>query len=442
MISFTNLKRSLASDERGNVAIQFALLALPVFGIVGAAVDYAQAYRIKGRMQHAADAAAMAAGTAQHLDEQARISLAMTYYRDNVSFGSPETVADPEVAITSTGVSVEAEYQMDTAFLGILGIEHIDLAVATTVTTTGKSLELSLMLDTTGSMLGTRLADMKDAANDLLDIVLPDGATNTRVAVVPFATYVNVGTTNRTALTGRTDYPNASCVLERKRGSRTNEDPPVLGTSEFWISNTTSSNCPPSAPIIPLTSNKSTLTTAINGLAANGATSGHLGTAWAWYTISPQWASRWPTASAPVSYTQSDNIKAVVLMTDGNYTEFHRNADGTSASCNGSDDCSKSRTEAKNLCDAMKTRLDAAGNEAIMIFTVGFGLEPEGTTNGDFARDTLKHCASYDPQDPETDLSLKRKLYFFPYSGEDMRQAFQQIGQALSAAKTGARISR
>lgn len=442
MISFANSKHSLLRDERGNVAILLALFAIPVFGIMGAAVDYAQAYRIKGRMQHAADAAAMAAGTAQHLDQEGRITLAKTYFRDNLNPANPETVDDPSVTITSSGVSLEAEYQMDTAFLGILGIEHIDLAVATTVVTTGKSLELSLMLDVTGSMEGTRLTDMKAAANDLLDIVMPEGETNARVAMVPFATYVNVGTTNRSQLTGRTDFPNASCVLERKRGSRTNEEPPVLGTSEFWIVNSTSTNCPPSSPVIPLTNDKSALTTAIAGLSANGATSGHLGTAWAWYTISPQWASRWPSGSAPVSYTQADNIKAVVLMTDGNYTEFHRNADGTSASCNGRDDCSKSRTEAKNLCDAMKSRLDAAGNEAIMIFTVGFGLEPEGTSHGDNARDTLKHCASYDPQDPETDLSRKRKLYFFPYSGDDMRQAFQQIGQALSAAKNGARISR
>ena len=54
----------------------------------------------------------------------------------------------------------------------------------------------------------------------------------------------------------------------------------------------------------------------------------------------------------------------------------------------------------------------------------------------------LRYCASYDPQDPETDPTLRRRLYFFPYSGADMRAAFQQIGQALSAAKNSARLSR
>lgn len=434
--------RRLRSDERGNVAVLFSLMMIPVFGIAGAAIDFSETARVKTRMQQAADAAALAAGTARDLSSSQRVDLAVRHYNENLGGDLAAGTALPEVSIGDSDVTISASRQVPTSFLSLVGIDEIPVEVTSAVTTAGKTLELSVMLDVTGSMQGGKLDDMKDAANDLLGIVLPEGSTGTRVALVPFASYVNVGSVDRTLLTGRTDYPNNSCVLERKRGSRTSEDPPILGTNEFWIKTSSSANCPPVSPVVPLTSNRQTLDSAITGLVADGATAGHLGTAWAWYTISPQWATRWPSGSAPVGYNQPDNIKAVVLMTDGNYTEYYRNPDQSQANCDGRNDCQQSRLEAKAVCDAMKARLDATGNEAIMIFTVGFGLDAEGTSNGDFARDTLRYCASYDPQDPETDPALRRKLYFFPYSGADMRAAFQQIGQALSAAKNSARLSR
>ena len=69
-----------------------------------------------------------------------------------------------------------------------------------------------------------------------------------------------------------------------------------------------------------------------------------------------------------------------------------------------------------------------------MIFTIGFGLSDESTSEGQKARNTMKYCASFDKNDPETDLTLKKKHFYFPVTQEDLEAAFSSIGDALIEA--------
>ena len=66
--------------------------------------------------------------------------------------------------------------------------------------------EVALVLDTTKSMEGARLAELKRAARKFLDTIdasLPDNDANAfKVAIVPFSEYVNVGLGRRAALPG------------------------------------------------------------------------------------------------------------------------------------------------------------------------------------------------------------------------------------------------
>ena len=48
-------------DKRGNVAIIFAVAAIPLISAIGCAVDYSMATRMKAKLQSAADAASIAA---------------------------------------------------------------------------------------------------------------------------------------------------------------------------------------------------------------------------------------------------------------------------------------------------------------------------------------------------------------------------------------------
>src|SRR5579872_6381080 len=55
--------RSLGLDKRGNVAMTFALMAVPLIAMVGLGVDYYKGLSDKARLDAAADAAALAAIT-------------------------------------------------------------------------------------------------------------------------------------------------------------------------------------------------------------------------------------------------------------------------------------------------------------------------------------------------------------------------------------------
>jgi Flp pilus assembly protein TadG len=48
-------------DKRGNIAVIFALAAIPLLTAVGCAVDYSMATQIKAKLQSAADAASVGA---------------------------------------------------------------------------------------------------------------------------------------------------------------------------------------------------------------------------------------------------------------------------------------------------------------------------------------------------------------------------------------------
>ena len=50
-----------------------------------------------------------------------------------------------------------------------------------------------------------------------------------------------------------------------------------------------------------------------------GTTAGQLGTAFAWYMLSPNWADIWPADSKPAAYGTAKLRKIAVLMTDGAY---------------------------------------------------------------------------------------------------------------------------
>ncbi len=60
MRSFFSLMNRFRRDRRGNIAVIFAIAAVPLISAIGCAIDYSEAARIKAKLQSAADAAAVA----------------------------------------------------------------------------------------------------------------------------------------------------------------------------------------------------------------------------------------------------------------------------------------------------------------------------------------------------------------------------------------------
>jgi hypothetical protein len=129
--------------------------------------------------------------------------------------------------------------------------------------------------------------------------------------------------------------------------------------------------------VFPLTNKKSELKKMVRSLSANGMTAGHLGTAWAWYLLSPNWSALFDDDAKPAPYSdltartsKGDRKlrKIAVLMTDGEYNTSHNGIDAT--------------VQARALCAEMQ-------KSGLEIFTIGFDVDAGSTVV-----DTLKQCAS------------------------------------------------
>ena len=159
--------------------------------------------------------------------------------------------------------------------------------------------------------------------------------------------------------------------------------------------------------VIPLTNDRATLSGFFMNATIGGATPGHLGTAWARYLISPEWSEVWPAASAPSSYTASNVIKAVILMTDGEYNIIHGGE--------------SSVIQTKAQCDAMKA-------QGVQIYSIGFGFSTTSTAGDGSAEGNAKAVLSY--------CATSSAHLFVPYDGTALRAAFTNIGTALSTQMT------
>lgn len=390
------LFRKFRIDDRGAVAMLFGLSAIVLFSIVGVAINSSRAYNVRSKMTSALDAAALAAAklfdqeAATDAEFQSRAEAYVSSYMkrvhvDNVSWSNVQTNVDR----TTGSVTVSADVSMVSLFGGIsAGITDFNFTPTARVVYKPRKIELALVLDVTGSMCdivpataseacysGAKIGALKDAARAMVDALAatapPRGAV--RVSVVPYSASVNAGPYAGT-VTGGASVD--GCVVERAGGNAYTDASPfsgLLGTSS--VADNPSYSCPPSV-VLPLTDlydvqGRDEVHDAIDNLAGFGGTAGHLGAAWGWYMVSPNWASVWPSDSAPRAYDKEKVIKIVVLMTDGMFNTAYRNG-GESYVWPDTLTTDKTKPgtsgfQALKLCENMR-----ALNGDVQLYTVGF----------------------------------------------------------------------
>lgn len=589
-------------DERGAFLVIFAVIALVLIATSGAVVDFTYMQTARSRAQNALDAAALALQARISLDDVATLK-AKSVSIMNERLADSAIVAKVNSATPDTAngkLTLQAQITVPTAFIQLIGIKSITAQLTSQATKGSKNLEVSASLDITGSMAGTKIADLISATNTLIDLVVKDTQTPTysKMAIVPWAFAVNLGSwannvrgtpTAGTAITAASWTMGSSITIS----GITRANPGVVTTASphgfsngdtvyfsgvkgmtnvngktFTIANVSSTsftlgtntsgwsafkygkgsgkvvkcatpNCEvvvtsfnhglangevalitgvngmtnlnnlwtvaskttntfvaagsygPSYPayanggttyctrygcmyeyfanaagganlyqvnncateraanayddtapstsylgfdytsggaecvnqvVQPLTTDKTTLHALANSLTATGSTAGHLGLAWGWYMISPNFGYLWPTASQPATYTATNLIKAVILMTDGDFNSAYCNgviaADSGSGSgsssthinCNATN--GPSLSQAGTLCTNIKTKQNTT------LYTVGFDL---GSNTS--ALNFLQSCAS-SPSD-----------FFRADTGTDLSNAFKSIAQNLNSLR-------
>lgn len=487
--------RRFGANDSGSVAVVFACLLLVLCLFVGAAVDFGRWAQARHQTGVALDAAALAGARTLLVthDVEASKEAARTFYLANTI--DRTDVLEEVVVFDALDNNVAFEGTSTTsirpAFLGLAGINKLDLVTYARADLPQHPLEISMMLDITGSMQDSKntkkISALKKAAKNLVDIVIKPGQPKNlvRVALVPFSDAVRlpasaytkaVGIEERTVdkIVKRTSGSGSSqraylynrteeCVVERSGTYRyTDAEPGVENRPENyvmpyrpqqaslltrdgtvlvdgrsntntqgakvtvqWASNSSMSqnqknsfvttanslgSCSISAQgeLVPLTDDRQLLFNRIEDLPATGMTAGHLGTAWAWYTLSPNWNSLWSSSSAATAY-DSDTQKIAILMTDGEYnTQYDASGISTSAAGSGSAVNGTSDAQARSLCTSMKAK-------GITVYTVGFALGRNSQ-----AERTLNFCAS----NPSTAYTAE--------SGPQLQDAFQDIALKIT----------
>ena len=218
-VDFAN-QRKFAQDCNGAVAPFFGFMIVVLLITIGGAVDFGRWLHSRNATISAMDAAVLAAGRRLQIDSKDRdgaVASAQAFYRENTKSRLPLETDTITFEVSSDGLSVSAKgnASIETTFLHFVKIDSLLLLDASgtdlsrSEIETGKhsktNVEVSIMLDVTGSMSGSKLQSMKEAAKELVDITIWDDQSKhtSKVALVPFSHAVNVGGTYFNAITDR-----------------------------------------------------------------------------------------------------------------------------------------------------------------------------------------------------------------------------------------------
>ena len=201
------LASRLASDRGGNVVMIFALVMPALLMITLGGIDLNRITTVKARVQDALDAATLAAARSSYTDSENLQKVALVALRANLRGSSVEPFADSDIKIVLTEnqvVVADMRVQVKTLVANIvlppygkLMDDTLPVSVHSEVNRSSKDIEVSLVLDITGSMGGSRIRDLKNAANQLIKLVVQPAEKQTpyysRMAIVPYSIGVNLG---------------------------------------------------------------------------------------------------------------------------------------------------------------------------------------------------------------------------------------------------------
>lgn len=445
------LLRRFATDGSGNVAIICAAAILPILVIAGGATDIArhEAYRVQ--LQDGVDRAVLAAAS---LTQTRPVKQTVDDYLKSVSFIDKVTLAiDQKTQLNQRSVTVTATYPMDTAFLPLIGITMIPVSATATAVERRKNVEMSLMLDISGSMEGSKYTNLKSAATTFVRTMLPTEARpTTSISIVPYAGQVNVGEAVFNGLGGLRAHNNSSCFnlnkLDYASGWRVfagrSQVPHFTrwnGTAERATlpANMNPGWCPSEDTSISYLSNDPDyLAARIAGYKMYDGTGSAIAMNYGLMLLDPTaqpmvamatLAGMVPSgfANRPAPYGDGDTIKVLVLMTDGAITEQYTAKDPSKPvrTSNNYLDYYDPLTGVKETSSVTKGYLAkvcaTAKDKGVMVFTIGFQLR-DSVASELAMKNELRACST-------------SPSHYYDVTGLDIASAFQSIATSIEKIK-------
>ncbi|MEM7329715.1 MAG: pilus assembly protein TadG-related protein [Pseudomonadota bacterium] len=360
----------------GNVAALFAVLLFPVCLFVAFTLDMSRYVAANHEIQLAADSAALAGARAMRdasLTDNEIESRVQTAFAANFSNGQLGTRCG-SISTTIDRVSESVQLDIECAVSKIFGSaftgsDTMQFARDAESKITLFTMDVALVMDLSQSMQsGSRLANLRTGIKSLIStLITEETADRVRISMIPFGDAVNAGVYGNRAL-GREDtedfHNDGSRVCVTRRTSPQSEYTDAAPSEFNYVGEATSWCVQPE--IVPLTSDADALNQALDAMEAEGyGTAGHLGMAWAWYSISSNWSAIWPSESTPTPNNDPTALKVVILMTDGVFN-MHYDFPSSARRIN-------SARDIMALCRNMQ-------QQGILIYIIGLDVEREAET--------------------------------------------------------------
>lgn len=189
-----------------SIAPIFAIMAVPMIVVAGAATDIARHHNTNEYVQMALDSAGLAAARhartnmstpAETLNAEVE-AIAKAYFKAQIKEHGQLLFHVLEIKRKGSNLHLSVEGAMATTFMKFAGQKFMRVKTESEITVgVPSSVEIALVLDMSESMKGTRLTALQDAAIDLVDTLVDPTKDTVKMSIVPFGQYVNVGTDNR-----------------------------------------------------------------------------------------------------------------------------------------------------------------------------------------------------------------------------------------------------
>lgn len=457
-------------NEDGNLTTMGVFLVPLMLVLGGMSVDFMRFESERALLQDTADRAALAAANLEFTNPGEGVGKV----RDFFEKANLDQYLDGDAIVTETinnrTVEVNVTRPMNTFFLKLAGIESLDAGARSVATQGVGNVEISLVLDISGSMRHptydadgnatglTKMEALQEAATTFVNTALQDSnADRVSISLVPYAQHVNVGPNIFSRMNTNQLHDYAYCV-EFEDGdfaepgidmSKTYQQGQFM---DHWSSGSTL-NDPMCAPrsfeqISAVTQDRAHLLNQISQMEPTTQTSIFLGMKWGLALLDP---STRPLvapdldpafAGRPANFSsedaQYDTTKVIVVMTDGQNTdatyikdEFYQDANdahhwannpfrywysnNVHSSYHSQWDFKEVRYNNAKGNQLLADSCDAAREKNVQVFAVAFEAPEDGAR-------VMSECA--------TTIN-----HFFNTNGDDLNSVFEAIAEQVTSLR-------
>lgn len=195
----TFVQDGIRKDTSGNVALLSAAAVIPLLALIGGGIDISRGYMAETQLQSACDAGVLAGRRAMSkTGEYTTTEQAKATRMFNFNFNPDSVSASNFTFVTEASESGEvtgtATATIPTIVMSIFNFEKIDLSVDCMAELQIANADVMFVLDTTGSMAGSRIAALREAVKDFhrtMNGSVKDQNTRIRYGFVPYSMTVN-----------------------------------------------------------------------------------------------------------------------------------------------------------------------------------------------------------------------------------------------------------